>query len=278
LKILYFTDPHQNVFFIKSIFQNERNFDHIIFGGDWFDTKHPNEVASARQTCEMMLLLDSKLGNKATWLLGNHDCSYAWALPYAKKGKYKSYENPFICSGHTEYAANEIAAILPRNFFEKFKMVEYREGILFSHAGVHSSFVPRKNGKYDVEFFVKKANDTLAHFRSCEGSELFEAGYSRGGKAAIGGPLWLDWNDEFEEDPDMPCQIVGHTKGREPRRKGKNFNLDCKQQWYAVIEDGEITVKVANEEKYKAATEGKTLSVAHNTKYKYERNEQATRG
>ena len=53
--------------------------------------------------------------------------------------------------------------------------------------------------------------------------------------APVGGPLWLDWDSEFVDDLPLP-QVVGHTRGREARRKDRSWCIDATQTCAGLID------------------------------------------
>jgi len=57
---------------------------------------------------------------------------------------------------------------------------------------------------------------------------ILAVGACRGGTASQGGPLWLDWNEEFEAIRELP-QIVGHTRSISLRQRENSFCIDCSQ-------------------------------------------------
>ncbi len=59
----------------------------------------------------------------------------------------------------------------------------------------------------------------------------------------FGGPLWLDWNREFEDALEV-SQIVGHTRCVKQTQKGRSFCIDLAQAAYAVVENGEVQLNI----------------------------------
>ena len=52
-----------------------------------------------------------------------------------------------------------------------------------------------------------------------------------------GGPIWLDFDHEFEDALEVP-QIVGHTRCARRTPKGRSYCIDFAQAAYAVVEAG----------------------------------------
>jgi len=71
---------------------------------------------------------------------------------------------------------------------------------------------------------------------------LLGAGPVRGGFHDIGGPLWQDFNEEFEDSLPFP-QIVGHTRQRKVARKGRSVCIDvCQTACGVLYPDGNVTI------------------------------------
>ena len=93
-------------------------------------------------------------------------------------------------------------------------------GITFSHAGFN--FDPHSS---EPEILINEWPWTI--------------GRARNGSSPYGGPLWLDWNHEFEGFPNeeglWSPQIVGHTQGVGVRMKKGSINLDCGLKYCALV-------------------------------------------
>jgi len=115
---------------------------------------------------------------------------------------------------------------------------------LLSHAGFHAFAAHPVRGLADdyLEFSANEALDWAAQRRV---NPWFGAVASRGGPQAVGGPLWLDWDDEFAPVTGVN-QIVGHTEHRRVQRKGgeqfENWCLDTQLREIALIDDESIEV------------------------------------
>lgn len=161
--------------------------DRVVMLGDFFDTfdpeKYPTEVARW-----VKAHLDDP---KFDILLGNHDASYA-------------FKGPWRCSGWTEKSQAIISAELTQVEWRKFKGFTRVGEYLVSHAGFHPKTIDLAN-----EDVAKMAIETAL---LGEWSRFWEVGYCRGGRKPVGGPVWLDWNEEFV--PMERAQIVGHTYQR----------------------------------------------------------------
>lgn len=72
---------------------------------------------------------------------------------------------------------------------------------------------------------------------------LFSIGKSRQGHAPFGGPLWLDWCDEFIDGLEIP-QVVGHTRWPDQPVIGQSRCIDLEQTSYGVLIDGVFVEKL----------------------------------
>ena len=101
------------------------------------------------------------------------------------------------------------------DFLRTRRIAAVCHGFLLSHAGVARRFWPREaapDTAGQTEAFIKRSTvDWLNRL-------------DRGADS----PLWLDWDNEFVDDLAVP-QLVGHTRGREARRKHRSWCLDGSQ-------------------------------------------------
>jgi hypothetical protein len=58
-----------------------------------------------------------------------------------------------------------------------------------------------------------------------------------------GGPLWLDWDAEFEDALEVP-QIVGPTRCAKQTQKGRSYCIDFAQAAYAIVENGNVQLNI----------------------------------
>jgi hypothetical protein len=119
-------------------------------------------------------------------------------------------------------------------------------GYLVTHAGVARVHWPwmQSTPQDQLDVFL---HQTGAAWRAWvlrdQVSPLFGAGPGRGGQdAPVGGPLWLDWDQEFVDELPFP-QLVGHTRGKTARRKDRSWCLDAAQTCAALV-DPEIGARV----------------------------------
>lgn len=250
-KVVVIPDIHQCIRFVDEILKNENLYEvddstHIVFLGDYFDCfEKPDGVnyLTMFQMCQWINDTYEKLGDKATWLFGNHDMAYFATYPRARKDIFYS------CSGYDiqkAYKFNE--AISPEWVYSTQLCAQVGDYIL-SHAGFHikqfkyTSLTEYENivemynqWERDKKTFSNKAFHWIGHVGKC-----------RGGMNTIGSPVWLDWDHEFEPIPGIN-QIVGHTNTFNEHRpkKGKkslNYCIDYYRTRYCILENGNITFK-----------------------------------
>lgn len=174
----------------------------VVFLGDFFDTWKEDE----RHPALICQWLKESLDNPAyTILFGNHDISYA-------------FSGPFRCSGWTQDEATIVNTMLAQSDWRKFHLFTEVGKFLISHAGFHPKtmhFAKEDVAKKEIEQALTQGNYT----------PIWGAGYCRGGRSPRGGPVWLDWREEFI--PFSQAQIVGHTYEAGPMRvKVYNDELD----------------------------------------------------
>jgi len=120
-----------------------------------------------------------------------------------------------------------------------------RFGWLITHAGVHPSLWPQ--GK-DLSEGITELNETMRALVADPPTDyshpLIGAGPARGGYHPVGGPLWLDFVEEFVDDLPFP-QVVGHTRSPDVLQNGRSLCLDACQQVCALLHpDGTLEPRI----------------------------------
>ncbi len=257
MKTIVIPDVHQRVDAVRHILTKEKNYDEVIFLGDWFDSFfEPPKVTGFEETCKYLrhLVLEHHNKDKFVFLLGNHDVSYIYEnknfshKPISKTLKY-------FCSGFTTSKARKFRHQffdngLKDDFFTKhFKPAHRSQQWTFSHAGIQPEHFPYG---YDIDRLVNELlPDVWKNFRNLEYNHnwlISGAGISRGGTYKIGGLTWCDWNMEFKASSMIGKQVLGHTTVREPSVEAMNtdyetWNLDTEKD-YAIILDGRLSTKL----------------------------------
>jgi hypothetical protein len=256
MKTLVIPDIHQKTHLVESILKEEKDFDEVIFLGDWFDSfQSPPIVSSFEQTCKFLkhLVLEHPQKDKFVFLLGNHDISYIYYNNGPEKATFPEIDG-YFCSGFTEEKAREFR----RQFFDQglkdefflkyFKPVHRSQGITFSHAGLHPYHIkPEESTKTLINETLPKVWENFRNLNYPRNEILSGAGYARYGSVPIGGVLWLDWRAEFETNELVGPQVVGHTTVKEPSCKDMNslcesWNLDTEKD-FGIIRNSRVTTK-----------------------------------
>jgi hypothetical protein len=264
MKTLVWPDVHHRVGLLRKVLENHgEKFEKRIFLGDWFDqfNDHPDH---AKRTAEYLAELMEDPRN--VFIEGNHDTSYRFQQPN------------FLCSGFTWDKCRFINSVLSYNHWEKFKLFEYEQGWLCSHAGVHPRIFEHPilgTTVGEIQRLCDQAKDAI---RSGIYHPVYGCGKAAGGPEIVGGITWLRWY-QFRPIPGLN-QIVGHTIISQPgviyaRQKkythqgvtrewldcvdtnweqfrnmppkpGKvctwNWNIDTNNAHFAVIENGEVSI------------------------------------
>jgi hypothetical protein len=195
-------------YFIKN--KTHRN---LIFIGDYVDS-FDRSIEDQYELLEMVL--DAAENIEGIYaLMGNHELSYLLPERYQASG-YKSVLAAKILHLHNR-------------MWKTLKFWKIDNGFLISHAGFHPSFI----GK--VDYRLSEEDKLIAieeKIKEIPFENFFIIGSSRGGHYPVGGPLWLDWYDEFKNIQRIR-QVVGHTARRKTgdnsgimRRRG-SINIDC---------------------------------------------------
>lgn len=112
----------------KYIVHKERDSDHIIFVGDYFDSHDaisPElQMINFKEICQFK----EKEGDKVVLLIGNHDEHY---FPFMGNSG---------TSGYNAGAAPSIGHLL-MTYKDLLQMAHYEDNVLFSHAGVAESWM-----------------------------------------------------------------------------------------------------------------------------------------
>lgn len=227
-------DIHQNIDRLNSILQTPecQEAQEIIFLGDYFDSFDYDFY-----TPEMCKFLNNNIENeKYIFLLGNHDIHYFSSIPN------------YRCSGWSFQKQSIIDLKLDKEVIRKIRPFKYEkilgEHFLFSHAGLHPSFVPfnfsdmlEDNTVY--EWFDYLEQSTMDKQVAGISDTLFGAGMDRGGFQNFGGITWLDWRNFVPID--NLNQIVGHSHRMSPDIKtnsdknSTNINIDTNLMYYLKI-------------------------------------------
>lgn len=240
--VLVLGDWHQRIAWIDAVLEHEEGqFDHLVLLGDAMDAfEEPPAVAGARATAKHYAGLIQRPAT--TVLLGNHDCCYLECHSHAVAHRHK---RPLFngCSGFTHSKAIEFAKEMTYDLWRKVKLFAVVNGWLVSHAGFrednwHSNLAVDEN----LGHLWRQSEEALenAPFRP---HRLFACGIARHGTEPWGGPLWLNWDDEFEDNLPLP-QAVGHSHHVDMVRKmGRSYCIDTGSGYALIRRDGSIEHK-----------------------------------
>lgn len=251
-RCLVVPDVHQDLAWVARILAKEDTTpappDLVVFLGDYFDThRKPRERASAIDTCAWLDAARERFGERAVFLLGNHDIQYLEARPACLARRTPRFLGTRCGSAFTHNTAKRVAKDLSPEFWRAARLFVCVNGWLLSHAGLAVALWPAATttgeslARLDAQ--CREALDALALRRPVH--PLLQAGRVRGGDAPVGGFTWLDWDDEFEDALPLP-QIVGHTvDSGGARQRGRSWCLDGGQTCYGLITPEGLTVRSA---------------------------------
>jgi hypothetical protein len=234
MRHLIIPDLHQDVGFLDRILEAHplNAFTSVVLLGDLFDAKDP--LNEGPEVLRLLLIRIKEmvgiLGAKLQIMLGNHDVLYY-------HGRVPSFGYELLRSyyGTVSYALLELAGSPAWDVvWERFSICTLVDDVLLSHAGIKreawdDAMTAREN--------VNRINDNMQLLVDISGelNPIFKAGFVRGGDMDRGGPLWLDFDHEFEDELPL-MQVVGHTVGNTWRRKGRSYCLDARQRCYAILD------------------------------------------
>lgn len=242
-KVLVFSDVHQHIDWVQAVLEREAgNFDTLLFNGDIIDSlQKPPAVAPVKETAQFYAwLIDNYHVN-----LGNHEIAIRESWYHNSKfQKKKALING--CAGFTNSKSLKFNRQMTLERWQKTTLFRVVNGWLVSHAGFRENFF-RPFMSVDENFAAlwKDATEALDNL-AFQSNPLFRIGYARSGSkrdTTWGGPLWLDWNHEFEDN--LPVsQLVGHTHEFDSVRKiGNSYNIDTAVTYAFIYRDGSIEFK-----------------------------------
>lgn len=200
---IFVGDLHGNVGFLGKVikaFPDER----FVFSGDYLDSFVWGPAACA-ETLEKVLSLVQK--KKAVALLGNHELSYLDPREHLATGFDR-----------------RTAALVQALDMGKLQPFYWEDGVLATHAGVSALWLNYVG--IDAESFVKDPVSALAELAGSWSSKFYGIGSARNGFDLVGGPLWCDFNYEFEPVAGI-VQVFGHTPVEQPIERSGNYCIDC---------------------------------------------------
>ncbi len=251
--ILIIPDIHQNHdFFARSLEAglSRPEVGEIVLLGDLLDPKDEAYMSfdAALRTIDLLAVILRENLPPVTLLWGNHDWNYWFhrnfihanpdsvsarvAMQFMERGLY-------LTTGRALLGDDPDYPDIPENtlnlWIDNALLATIRHGFLISHAGLMPDYWPAlQTPEQCIQILNTNFTKTSRLGRRIEEIPLAAAGFARGGDRPVGGPLWLDWDCEFEDCLPLP-QIVGHTRGEGIRRKGRSHCLDACQTLSAIL-------------------------------------------
>jgi Icc-related predicted phosphoesterase len=250
MKILVIPDIHENLDFLRYIIavEDTADYDRVVLLGDYFDPHgvvNPDEQ-KLREVAGTILGLKEILGDKLHLLCGNHDLPYYARRPACggRRGRPNRIIGEWL-GNTTPERAEVVNAVWDETFWQQLEGVLFLDGWLFSHAGVHPDWWPSElpSSQARADWLGQQWRTSFDRIYEEDESPIFAAGRARGGLLPYGGPIWFDFDAEFEDALEVP-QIVGHTRCARQSQKGDSFCIDFMQAAYAVVENGEVELRI----------------------------------
>jgi hypothetical protein len=220
--------------------------------GDYFDCFPSQNRTGDHEWLEELMRVWRELGDRATWLVGNHELHYLEAYKKLPAGDSpaKLY---YTCRGFDPERAAIIKDRADPAWLFNLELCVGVDRWIVSHAGFHLDVLPylkSGNPRDAVLNLYKKWHQDVECFMFLSDHWIGRVGPRRSGRfVGVGSPVWLDWEAEFEPIPDLP-QIVGHAQLHPDRvlgsrmfeeKVGDNYCIDIGQTGYATIEKGVLT-------------------------------------
>lgn len=245
--VLVVPDVHQDIGFLEraaALAGKEQAT--LCFLGDYTDAINPQwkGEAALRAVAERLPELSETHAPGCVFLAGNHDVD-ALRIAHLRARHLLAGEEAFVAKLDAANPAaptySRLLGAWPAGFLRTWGLAAVAHGYLLSHAGVSRRIWPwgsASNAAGQAAAFIRETNTAWAGWLARgEKGPLFAVGPARGGRgvAPVGGVLWLDWDHEFVDDLPLP-QLVGHTRGREPRRKDRSWCLDAAQSAVGLLD------------------------------------------
>lgn len=251
-RVIVIGDLHQCLMYPQTILEREEHWDHVVFLGDYLDTGMPitNHVYhSPRNTVEWLSEFRKTHGDNVTFLAGNHDVSY---LSTWQRVGVTHRESSYTCSGWTRSKAKQFNHYADPEWVDSLELCIRLGDWVCVHAGFqYPHFKPFMSEWDNIEELHARWEEDRLQIRpsgryGLGGHFIGMVSPCRGGSDDNSSPVWVDFIEEFAPVEGLK-QIVGHT-GRPPQpiwRGPDNICIDGMQQYYAVWQDNQVTIKHA---------------------------------
>ena len=200
MKTLVLGDTHGRPFW-KRIVEKEKDFDRMIFIGDYFDSREYTSVEQIDNFQEIIQYKQSGTCGEVILLIGNHDYHY-----------FKAIGNQNT-SGYQRDAAAEIEKVIDGNR-EHLQMAFKMDNFLFTHAGVSKVFMDISFGKENWKT-VNIADDLNKLFLIRPRAFMFN-GIEPTGDDVYQTPIWIRIESLLLANKGTLehelVQVFGHTK------------------------------------------------------------------
>jgi hypothetical protein len=239
--ILCVSDGHQRLAKTQKMLDAfADSVDKIIFLGDYFDCyKVGGDYSSFEDTCKWVIDTYEKLGDKAIWLVGNHEISLLEEASSHKNYAHKpNSEKNYWCSGYSRSKGQVAKKHFGPNkhpFLRNLKLLYADDYFLYSHAGfLRKHFIDSFTVQENFKFF-EECYDTF--------KENINNQWLKDNKFiwSDDGPLWVRWHEGFEPIEGIN-QIVGHTPYNSVRQNSGNYCIDTFSNHAVLVSGGLIEV------------------------------------
>lgn len=223
--MIFAGDIHGDITTMTKIVNKFSGKEKLIFTGDFLDSF--SYGVEDQIECLRLALKLAKDG-LADVIMGNHELSYL-------NPEYNQ------CSGYTADTAT-YTIHLKNDMWKLLKPYIYIKdaNILVTHAGLTKYMWDALEFTHDN--FINKIDKLI---ESGTRSNYYDVGRARGGINKFGGPMWCDYNYEFEHIQELN-QVFGHTRRDMIRpyvygeKNTQNYNIDCLQSYEQVLQYNEF--------------------------------------
>ena len=222
MKKLYIGDIHGNIEAVRRIRDTYKEDYHKIFVGDLVDKKFLEATPEDQYQCVKLVLEMITVDRDTDCLVGNHEIGYL-------------LRDIYPCSGFS-VELDRLLEPIKEHIWNRFKSFIYNKDqkLLVTHAGL-----TRRLWEDGNLTFNNLEHDLAIWAAPPYHRQFYNIGRARGRADAVGGPLWCDWDDEFEP-VDGLTQIFGHTPDETTsgiRTRDNNYNIDCTHHGKILLEE-----------------------------------------
>lgn len=222
MKLIAIGDIHGNPNWIKVI-EREKEFDRIIFLGDYVDTRFGYTPLEQKQNLEKLLEFKKDNPAKVILLFGNHDYHYI-----SRSEQYSGFQSAMY---------HDFNNLFTKAIQENIIHVIYtHEGYIFSHAGISKTWMLNNN----IEN-ISEINDYLI-FKPRVFNFAIGSNSSNTGDDITQSPIWIRPDSLMLDGIDGYIQVVGHTANDKVVIEKNMICIDCfnNANTYMVINDVDV--------------------------------------